>query len=162
MVGWLKRLFGCGCQARTPGSNAAQVRPGQEQFARLASSDPAVRESAAKALRELGPAALPALHEGLKQADPRVGQASAELLGELRQPESVGPLLVALKYAARPVQLAARPALERLGTLAVPVLQEARSEPQVWVRQQIEEILAQVKPEPILEKRPGAESVCQR
>lgn len=107
-----------------------------------------VRESAKESLRKYGAHALDALLHGLNQADANVAQASAELLGELGRPEAVQPLLVALKYSQRPVQLAAKRALARLGPVAKPDLEAARGEPQPWVRAQIEEVLAQVSSAP--------------
>jgi HEAT repeat protein len=93
------------------------------------------------ALRSLGGAALPALLQGLNDARPEVAAAAAELLGDLRREEVVRPLLVALKYAKRPVQLAAGRALGRCGAVAVPALREALTEEQPWVRRQIEQAL---------------------
>jgi hypothetical protein len=63
--------------------------------------------------------------------------------------EAVPPLLIALKYDARPTQGAARKALARLGALAVPALEAARDEPQPWVRQQIEELLSEINAGPL-------------
>jgi HEAT repeat protein len=97
-----------------------------------------VREAAAAAVRRLGPTAAPVLQKGLDHPTPDAAAASAELLGELGSAGHAGPLLVTLKYAQRPVQLAARRALIRLGPAAIPALDTGETHP--WVRQQIEEI----------------------
>ena len=73
---------------------------------------------------------------------------SAELLGGVPALEVVEPLVLALKYASRPVQLAAKRSLTKLGPLAVPALTAARDEPQPWIRQQVNEILAAAGPKP--------------
>jgi HEAT repeat protein len=73
-----------------------------------------------------------------------VGQAAAELLGELRAAEAVEPLLLALKYEKRPVQLAAARALVQVGEPAVEALETVRNDPQPWVRARIEAILAEI------------------
>src|SRR5204862_2856334 len=96
-----------------------------------------------------GPAAVPALVAGLNHGDPVIASSAAELLGELKQPEGIAPLITTLKFAARPVQMGARRGLIRLGTAAVPALEEARAESGgaegVWLRRQIEEILAEIR-----------------
>ena len=114
----------------------------------LLDSHTPVRTAAREALRARGAAAIPELLKGLNHADPEVAQVSAELLGGVPALEVVEPLVLALKYASRPVQLAAKRALTRLGALAVPALTAARDEPQPWIRQQVNEILAEVGPKP--------------
>jgi HEAT repeat protein len=104
-----------------------------------------VRDAAKASLRQQGPADVAVLLGGLNDSDPEVGKTAAELLGVLGRPETIPPLLTALKYNARPVQIAARRALEAFGPAAIPALENARSETQPWVRQQIEEALAQIR-----------------
>ena len=104
-----------------------------------------VRDAARAALRRQGPAAVPVLLQGLSDPRPGVGVASAELLGECPAPEVVGPLLLALKFSDRPVQLAAGRALGRCGPLAVPLLRAGLDEPQPWVRAQIAAALAEAE-----------------
>ena len=89
---------------------------------------------------------MPVLLAGLKDARVEVAVASAELLSEVATPETVVALLVALKYATRPVQLAARKVLGQSGRAAVPLLREGRlAEPQPWVRQQLVAALAEAE-----------------
>ena len=103
----------------------------------------AVRDAAKEALRRQQQAALPVLLEALKSPRLEVSVVAAELLGELRAPEAVEPLLIALKYSERPLQNASRRALERCGAVALPALWAAKAESQPWVREQIEGILTQ-------------------
>ena len=120
-----------------------------EQLMMLLRADTAsVRDGARASLLSLGPAAVPALVGGLNHAEPSVGIVSAEVLGELKQPEAIQPLILTLKVAARPVQLAARRGLILLGPQAIPALEETRNEcngpAEVWIRRQIDEILAEI------------------
>ncbi|WP_020468163.1 HEAT repeat domain-containing protein [Zavarzinella formosa] len=108
----------------------------------LGDSHSVVREAANAAFRQLGSNASPILQKGLEHAVPEVAKTSAELLGELGTSEAVGPLLLALKYGPRPVQLAARRSLIKLGEASVPALELAQGETHPWVKQQIDEILA--------------------
>src|SRR5262249_19117117 len=105
-----------------------------DELARLLAdrSEP-VRQAAADGLRQCGIGAYPQLLGALNHADPGVGVLAAELLGALGRAEAAEPLLAALSFAARPVQIAARRALEQLGPLAVPALHAARTEAQPWV-----------------------------
>lgn len=165
MLGWLKRFFlGEPAPDQSPlAKQAHSAEPGARERAAaqlgevsgpwaadqllemLRDAHASVREAARTSLGRQGPAAFPALCRGLNHADAQVGRAAAEILGERREPEAVAPLLGALKYGARPVQNAARVALERLGDLAVPALEAAREEQQPWAQRQIEEALAQIK-----------------
>ena len=104
-----------------------------------------VRQAATDAFRRLGSGAAPILQKGLDHAVPEVGRASAELLGEVGSSDAADPLLVALKYGPRPVQIAAKKALIKLGSASVPSLESARDETHPWVRQQIEEALAAIQ-----------------
>jgi HEAT repeat protein len=104
-----------------------------------------VREAAASSLRAMGGAALPALLAGLKRSDDDAAAASAGLLGDLGDAAAVEPLIVALKFSARPVQLAAKRALIRLGAPAAEALRgEAADDAQPWLRQQVADVLEQV------------------
>lgn len=131
MFNWLWRLF-----SFTP--------PPPDPLDLLASPVPATREAAREELRGKGKEALPVLLAGLAGPREDVAVVSAELLGELGGEEAVGPLLRALKYAARKTQIAARRALERCGGVAVPALREAIGEQNPWVRGQVVEALAAI------------------
>jgi HEAT repeat protein len=104
-----------------------------------------VREAAAAGLRHLGPAAVPGLIQGLGHARHDIGRHAAELLGESGAAEAIEPLLLALKYNARQVQIEARRALVRIGRPAVAALEAARADSHPWVRQQVAEALAEIQ-----------------
>ena len=103
----------------------------------------AVREAATASLRGHGPAALAALLEGLKSPSADVAAASATLLGDLGDPAAAEPLVVAMKFSERPVQLAAKRALIRLGAAAAGALRAGADDPSPWIRQQFGELLEQ-------------------
>jgi GAF domain-containing protein len=166
MFAWLRRLFGGGASPpalhplarQTLSLDAEERRQAAEALGQtgeawaaeplvplLGDTHSFVRDAARKGLVGLGWVALPALLNGLNHPQAEVGQVAAELLGELRVPESVEPLLVALKYGKRPVQVAAGRALTQLGEQAVPALTAARDEPQPWVRGQIEAVLTAIR-----------------
>jgi HEAT repeat protein len=107
----------------------------------LSDVEPSVRAAAGQTLKKFGPLALGPLLEELNGPREQAAICAAELLGEMQPADAIGPLLRALKYAPRPVQFAARKALERFGPAAVPALEAARDEPQPWVKRQIEEAL---------------------
>jgi HEAT repeat protein len=111
----------------------------------LGDTHTAVRAAAVGAIQRLGPAAAPLLQAGLDHASPDVARTAADLLGEVGSGDHAAALLVALKYAQRPVQTAARRALIRLGPAAVPALDAGAGEMHPWVRQQIEEIRAAIR-----------------
>jgi HEAT repeat protein len=104
-----------------------------------------VRDAARASLRRQGAAAVPVLLQGLSHPRLEVSVASADLLGEFPAQEAIEPLLVALKFSERPVQLAAGRALGRCGLLAVPALRAGLNEPQPWVRAQIAAALAEAE-----------------
>jgi HEAT repeat protein len=112
----------------------------------LTDSHTPVRVSAREALRTRGVVAIPELLKGLNHADQEVALVSAEVLGDVKSADVVDPLILSLKFASRPVQLAAKRSLAKLGALAVPALLAARDEPQPWIRQQVNEILADQPP----------------
>jgi HEAT repeat protein len=114
----------------------------------LNDSHTAVREAATASLRGHGPAALAALLEGLKSPSADVAAASATLLGELGDPAAAEPLLVAMKFSERPVQLAAKRALIRTGAAAAGALRAAADDPSPWLRQQFGELLEQLVGKP--------------
>lgn len=164
MLGWLARVLG-GSPAAAEPPLAVQARsddPAQREAAAgplaevpelwagelllrlLQDPSSGVRAVAKEALRKRGVLAAPELLTGLNHADHEVAKTAAELLGGLRVPDVVPPLLVALKFSPRPVQIAARRALAQLGPVAVPTLQAAKDDPQYWVRQQVAEILAEI------------------
>ena len=161
MIRWLSRLFrkppppvhplveqarndDAEVRAKAAAELAAVAEPWApgELVRLLADTNATVREAAKAGLRKQQQAALPALLEGLKSPRLEVNVVAAELLGELRAPEAVEPLLVALKYSERPLQNAAFRALERSGPVALRALWAARDEVQPWTRAQIEELLA--------------------
>lgn len=156
---WLRRLFGgapSSARTRWPGHEgpdaAAELVAGQvggwsadELVLLLGHSQAPVRDLARAGLQRQGLAALPALLRGLDHHDSEVGKGSAELLGEFGHPDAVRPLLKAMKFNARPVQIAARRALVRLGSLSLPALVEARGETNPWLRQQIEGAIAEIQ-----------------
>jgi HEAT repeat protein len=109
----------------------------------LADAAKEVREAARGALQARGAKVRPGLIAALKgAAQPAVAVVIVELLGELGGTDAAEALVVALKYSERPVQMAARRALGRCGTEAVPILRAALTETQPWVRQQLTETLA--------------------
>jgi HEAT repeat protein len=110
----------------------------------LKDSHTAVREAASASIRAFGPVALGALLEGMKDPNADVATASVALVGELENPAAVEPLIVALKYSPRPVQLAAKRALVRLGAPAADAVRAAAEDPQPWVRQQFADVLEQI------------------
>jgi HEAT repeat protein len=71
-------------------------------------------------------------------------EEAARQLGELRHPEAVGPLLLALKFGAHPVRLAAVRALEQIGREGEEQLRAALSDPYPYVRNEARRILAQL------------------
>jgi HEAT repeat protein len=115
----------------------------------LGDSHSTVRGAATDALRRLGPTAAPLLQKGLDHSSPEVARAAAELLGEVGSGDHADALLVALKYAQRPVQLAAKRALIQIGPAAGPALEAGTAETHPWVRQQIEEIRAAIRGEAV-------------
>jgi HEAT repeat protein len=169
MLGWLSRVLGGSkptvaepplvVQARSddPAQREAAAGPlaavpelwaGELLLQMLQDPSAGVRAAAKEGLRKRGVLAAPELLTGLNHADDEVARTAAELLGGLRVPDVVPPLLVALKFGSRPVQLAARRALAQLGPVAVPTLQAAKDDPQYWVRQQVAEILAEIEGAP--------------
>jgi HEAT repeat protein len=165
MLAWLRRLlFGPARpplpplvqQARSEDPQARQQAAAQlagvsevwaiDELARLlADRSERVRDAAADSLRQFGIGAYPQLLDALNHPDPGAGVKAAELLGALGRAEAVEPLLIALKFAARPVQLAARRALEQLGPLAVAALEGARDEANPWLCQQIDLTMRQIR-----------------
>jgi HEAT repeat protein len=157
MIGWLRSFLQKRSLRRQVQSTDPQVRQGaaeqlgtvsqpwaSEELVRLlADSHAPIREAAKGSLQHHGAAALPVLLGCLNHPDVNVSQAAAELLGELKTAEAVDPLVQALKFSPRPVQLAAKRALQAYGALAVPALMAVREDPQPWVRRQIEEVLEQ-------------------
>ncbi|HKB06350.1 MAG TPA: hypothetical protein VKD90_29415 [Gemmataceae bacterium] len=108
----------------------------------LADAHGLVREAARAGLRRHGPAAGPALVRGVDHPDPAAAAAAAELLGELRPAGGVERLVTALKFSARPVQLAAKRGLAGYGAVARPILAAERDRAEPWVRHQIDDLLA--------------------
>ena len=166
MLRWLRQVFARPAavpvllrQATSPDADqrgaaaedlAASAEPwaGPALLALLGDSHTAVRTAATGALRRRGPAAAPLLQAGLDHSSPDVARTAADLLGEVGSGDHAAALLVTLKYAQRPVQLAARGALIRLGPAAVPALDAGTGETHPWVRQQIEEIRAAIRQAP--------------
>jgi HEAT repeat protein len=132
-------------QATAPLLQANTPRARKALLVLLRDTHTVVREAARQALATGGPAGVSALIEGLNGPDAEIGQACAEVLGERKAPEAVGPLVTALKFAARPVQLAAKRALMSFGPAAAEEVKQAAADPEPWVRRQAEEILAAVE-----------------
>lgn len=103
-----------------------------------------VREAARAGLVKLGPPAVDGLLEGMNHANTDLGKTCAEILGDIKDPQAIIPLILSLKFGARPVQLACRRSLEKFGEPARAELEKARAETQPWVREQIEGILTQI------------------
>src|SRR5215210_7965515 len=112
----------------------------------LADAHGTVREAARAGLRRHGPAAGPALVRGVDHPDPAVAAAAAELLGDVRAGGGVDRLVTALKFSARPVQLAAKRGLAGYGPASRPALAAERDAAEPWVRQQIDDLLAALPP----------------
>jgi HEAT repeat protein len=119
-----------------------------ELFRLVADGTAPVREAAIEGLRRQGPRVLPALLRNLKHPQAAVATASADLLGAFPSAEIVEKLLVTLKFAERPVQMAARRSLGRCGQVAVPALRAALNETNPWLRDQIAAALAEAEAEP--------------
>lgn len=109
-------------------------------------ADPDLSAAAKANLVARGPAIVPVVGGRIDRSDPATAKRLIDLLAEVPLAESAQTLLQALKYSQRPQQLAAKQALIRLGSVAVPVLEAARDEPNPWVQRQIEEVLAALQP----------------
>lgn len=81
---------------------------------RLADPDRFVRGRSVSALARLGAPCLPLMLEALAEADPRVRQGAAEVLGQVGDPAAVEGLLEALQDPAESVRRAAAVALLRI------------------------------------------------
>jgi HEAT repeat protein len=95
---------------------------------RLAARSPVVRRAAAYALGDLPPSepVTAALMRALGDADPRVREAAASVLGRTKVPQARDALIEAMKDQAPQVRVAAAAALGRLGDhAAVPSLRTA-------------------------------------
>lgn len=112
----------------------------------LADGDAAVRDAARAALLARGPVVVPAVGGRIDRSDEATARRLVDLLADLRDPAAVDALLRALKYSARPTQLASKQALVRCGAVAVPAIEAALNEENPWLRKQIEDILATLAP----------------
>jgi HEAT repeat protein len=171
MLSWLRRLLGGNRppavpplveQSRDPDysvrQKAAEALGGVNELwaatalvERLGDMFEPVRVAAQASLRRLGPASVPALAAGMKHPRDQVVVQSAELLGELGAAEGVEALMGTFKFAPRELQRAALRALIRLGAVARPALEASKDDPDPWVRQHVEDLLAalnQAKPAP--------------
>lgn len=81
---------------------------------RLADPDRFVRGRSVSSIARLGAPCLPLMLEALADADPRVRQGAAEVLGQVGDPSAVERLLDALQDPADPVRRAAAVALLRI------------------------------------------------
>lgn len=81
---------------------------------RLADPDRFVRGRSVSALARLGAPCLPLVLEALADADPRVRQGAAEVLGQVGDPSAVESLLQALEDPAETVRRTAAVALLRI------------------------------------------------
>jgi hypothetical protein len=89
----------------------------------------------------------------LLHPDPKVGVDAATRLGEMGDPQAVGPLLEALKFGAHPVRVAVIRAIERIGKPAIPALQAALNDPDVYLQTEAARILTRLSEPVALEKR---------
>ena len=105
----------------------------------------AVRDAAREALRKQGVAAVDVLLKALDNADPKIAAYAAERLGELRAPEGIRSLLLALKFGAVEVRAAAIRALIQYGTTALEAILAARSDPDLWARLRLDEIVTAIR-----------------
>jgi len=106
---------------------------------------PEVRAAAQDAIRRQGAAAVPVLVKALENGNPTVALPAAEVLGELKHPDAVRPLLIVMKFGSVESRAAAIRALIRYGTAAVPALETAATDPDPWTRIQSEAILAEIR-----------------
>jgi HEAT repeat protein len=104
-----------------------------------------VRLGAMASLRRLGTVAVAALAAGVKHPRDQIVVLSAELLGELGSAEGVDALMSTFRFAPRELQRAALRALMRLGVVARPALEATKDDPDPWVRQHVEDMLAALR-----------------
>jgi HEAT repeat protein len=104
-----------------------------------------VRDAAREALRKQGTAATGVLVKALEDSDPRVAVPAAEVLGDLKDPMAVRPLMLVMKFGSVEVRAAAIRALIRYGQAAVPALEAATRDHDPWTRMRGEEILADIR-----------------
>jgi HEAT repeat protein len=96
----------------------------------LSDEDLIVRSAAVGALARAGRAAIPALTQAIRNADPEVRRLAAEALGGMNDPAAVAPLSVALKDPDYRVRRTAATSLGQTGqTSAIPHLLDALSDP---------------------------------
>jgi HEAT repeat protein len=165
MLGWLARWLGLGNPATGRGLREQARDPEPDQRRRAAESlgavaepwacdvllrlvqdaIPEVRDAARAALHRQGAAAVGALVKLLDHADPKMAVPAAEMLGQLKAPEAVRPLLLVMKFGALDTRAAAIRALVRYGAAAVPALEVATQDPDPWTRMRSEEILADIR-----------------
>ena len=165
MLKWLAQWFGLGspCSPRGLREQARSTEPEQRRRAAEqlgAVSDPwvrdellillkdmfaEVRDAARESLRRQGAPAVGVLVKALDDSDPKVAVPAAEILGELKHPDAVRPLLLVMKFGSLEVRAAAIRALIRYGPAAVPALEAAVQDPDPWTRMRGEEILADIR-----------------
>lgn len=165
MLKWLAQWFGLGSPS-TPRGLREQARDDDPERRRLAAeqlgaiSDPwvrdelllllkdmfaSVRDAAREALRKQGAPAVGVLVKALEDSDPKIAVPAAEILGDLKHPDAVRPLLLVMKFGALEIRTAAIRALIRYGPAAVPALEAAIKDPDPWTRMRGEEILADIR-----------------
>jgi hypothetical protein len=110
-------------------------------FPLLDHADTALSAAARADLLSRGAALVPVVSGRIDRSDPATAKRLLELLADLKIPEAAQSLLQTLKYSERPSQLAAKQALIRCGSVAIPALEQAREEPNPWLKRQIEEVL---------------------
>jgi len=165
MLKWLAQWFGLGSPSSPRGLREQARDPEPEQRRRAAEqlgaiSDPwvrdellillkdmfaAVRDAARESLRRQGAPAVGVLVKALEDSDPQVAVPAAEILGDLKHPDAVRPLLLVMKFGSLEVRAAAIRALIRYGQAAVPALEAAVKDPDPWTRMRGEEILADIR-----------------
>ena len=104
-----------------------------------------VRDAARASLRRQGVAAVPVLVKALENGDPQIAVPAAEMLGELKHPDAVRPLLLVMKFGSLEIRAAAIRTLIQYGSAAVKELEAATQDPDPWTRMRGEEILAEIR-----------------
>lgn len=104
-----------------------------------------VREAARESLRKKGADAVPVLVKALEDADRQIAIPAAEMLGDLKHPDSIRPLVLVMKFGTVEVRAAAIRALIQCGSVAVPELTAAARDGDPWSRGQAEAILDAIR-----------------
>jgi HEAT repeat protein len=107
------------------------------------------RESAAgdllKAIEKMGSAAVDPLIEALQDKEGAVRKFAVILLGKIKDPRAMEPLAMAQYDLYHEVGSASAEALAGFGAPAIPLLTEALSHPEMWIRIHAVRALGQMK-----------------